>query len=250
MTACRPRRRRLRPASPGAIRPAAAVPRHSWAPRDPRAAGSRRSLGRRGPESTLARRRGAAVPRSAWQEAAGREGREREQAEARSHVARRGGVGRGMRRRDAQSRCPGLVVHQHDPDRDARLFEPVAAAIEQHAVGVEVVLPASPPSPPPARPATSAAKNPLAELLLDEVSATSGVECQVGITEQFDHPLERDEEPAQRSGSFTALSSQNDSLRSCTRMDAARVRVDPYRRSRRRCRRYRSVHAWAGGGVV
>ncbi|MEU7786554.1 DNA polymerase Y family protein [Amycolatopsis sp. NPDC049159] len=100
-----------------------------------------------------------------------------------SASARAGGVGRGMRRRDAQSRCPGLVVHQHDPDRDARLFESVAAAVESQAVGVEVVRPGL-----VAVPVTGAAgyfggEAALAELLIDEVAARAGVECQVGIAD-------------------------------------------------------------------
>ncbi|WP_439382882.1 DNA polymerase Y family protein [Amycolatopsis lexingtonensis] len=100
-----------------------------------------------------------------------------------SAAARGSGVGRGMRRRDAQSRCPGLVVHQHDPDRDARLFEPVAAAVESQAVGVEVVRPGL-----VAVPVTGAAgyfggEAALAELLIDEVAARAGVECQVGIAD-------------------------------------------------------------------
>jgi protein ImuB len=100
-----------------------------------------------------------------------------------SAAARRDGVGRGMRRRDAQARCPDLVVHPHDPERDARLFEPVAAAVERQAVGVEVVRPGI-----VAVPVTGAAgyfggEEALAELLLDEVSAGAGVECQVGIAD-------------------------------------------------------------------
>ncbi|WP_329056069.1 DNA polymerase Y family protein [Amycolatopsis sp. NBC_01488] len=100
-----------------------------------------------------------------------------------SAEARRNGVGRGMRRRDAQSRCPELVVHQHDPDRDARLFEPVAAAVEAQAVGVEVVRPGI-----VAVPVTGAAgyfggEEALGELLVNEVEAQAGVECQVGIAD-------------------------------------------------------------------
>src|SRR5690606_29348521 len=39
--------------------------------------------------------------------------------------ARAAGVRRHMRRREAQSRAPSLVVLDHDPDRDARAFEAV-----------------------------------------------------------------------------------------------------------------------------
>ncbi|WP_434219658.1 hypothetical protein [Amycolatopsis nalaikhensis] len=100
-----------------------------------------------------------------------------------SAAARRDGVGRGMRRRDAQSRCPSLVVHQHDPDRDARLFEPVAAAVEAHAVGVEVVRPGIVAVPTAGASSYFGGEEPLAELLMDEVSAKAGVECQIGIAD-------------------------------------------------------------------
>ncbi|WP_328442767.1 DNA polymerase Y family protein [Amycolatopsis sp. NBC_00438] len=100
-----------------------------------------------------------------------------------SATARRSGVGRGMRRRDAQSRCPELVVHQHDPDRDARVFEPVAAAVEQHAVGVEVVRPGIVAVPVGGAAGYFGGEEALAERLLDEVSANAGVECQVGIAD-------------------------------------------------------------------
>src|SRR5688572_3172271 len=58
-----------------------------------------------------------------------------------SEAARREGVRRGLRRREAQSRCPRLVVVEDDPGRDARAFEPVVAAVEEVAVGVEVLRP-------------------------------------------------------------------------------------------------------------
>ncbi|MFE3170048.1 hypothetical protein ACFXPA_25500 [Amycolatopsis sp. NPDC059090] len=47
--------------------------------------------------------------------------------------ARSAGVRRGMRRREAQSRCPELTVFGHDPDRDGRRFESVASAVESVA---------------------------------------------------------------------------------------------------------------------
>ncbi|MFI5587348.1 DNA polymerase Y family protein [Amycolatopsis sp. NPDC051758] len=100
-----------------------------------------------------------------------------------SAAARGSGVGRGMRRRDAQSRCAGLVVHQHDPDRDARLFEPVAAAVEAQAVGVEVVRPGIVAVPVDGAAGYFGGEEALAELLLDEVGARAGVECQVGIAD-------------------------------------------------------------------
>lgn len=58
-----------------------------------------------------------------------------------SQAARAQGVRRGMRRRDAQSRCPGLVLHDHHPDADARAFEVVLAAIEELSPGVAPLRP-------------------------------------------------------------------------------------------------------------
>ncbi|WP_280297692.1 DNA polymerase Y family protein [Nocardia neocaledoniensis] len=58
-----------------------------------------------------------------------------------SALARVEGVREGATRREAQSRCPELVVAQDDPDRDARLFEPVVAAVDATVPGVEVLRP-------------------------------------------------------------------------------------------------------------
>lgn len=58
-----------------------------------------------------------------------------------SQAARSEGVRRGMRRRDAQSRCPDLVLHDHHPDADARAFEAVLTAIEQLSPGVAPLRP-------------------------------------------------------------------------------------------------------------
>ncbi len=58
-----------------------------------------------------------------------------------STAGRAEGVRPGHRRREAQARCPELVVIGHDPDRDAREFEPVVAAVEALAPGVAVVEP-------------------------------------------------------------------------------------------------------------
>src|SRR5437763_10547699 len=58
-----------------------------------------------------------------------------------SAAARRGGVQRGLRRRQAEARCPGLQLVAHDPDGEARAFEPVVAAIEAFCPRVEIVRP-------------------------------------------------------------------------------------------------------------
>ncbi|MDH2415488.1 DNA polymerase Y family protein [Nocardioides sp. CER19] len=62
-------------------------------------------------------------------------------AEAVNAAAREFGVRRGMRRRDAQSRCPELAVLDADPDRDAHAFEEVLAALEELRPGVAPLRP-------------------------------------------------------------------------------------------------------------
>lgn len=56
-------------------------------------------------------------------------------------AARAEGVRRGMRRRDAQSRCPELVLLDADPDRDARTFETVLGVVEALRPGVAPLRP-------------------------------------------------------------------------------------------------------------
>jgi protein ImuB len=58
-----------------------------------------------------------------------------------SSVARGAGVRRGMRRREAQSRCPDLVVLARDETAEARCFEPVIVAVESMIPAVEVMRP-------------------------------------------------------------------------------------------------------------
>jgi len=58
-----------------------------------------------------------------------------------SPAARDEGVRPGLRRREAQTRCPGLELLVHDPARDARAFEPVLVAVEALTPWVEVLRP-------------------------------------------------------------------------------------------------------------
>ncbi|WP_249998207.1 DNA polymerase Y family protein [Actinoplanes sp. M2I2] len=100
-----------------------------------------------------------------------------------SETARQEGVRRGLRRREAQSRCPRLTVVEHDPGRDARAFEPVVGAVEEVAVGVEVIRPGA---------LAFAARGPsryfggeeaAAERIVEQVAQACEVESQVGIAE-------------------------------------------------------------------
>ncbi|MGP6203392.1 DNA polymerase Y family protein [Microbacterium sp. F2] len=58
-----------------------------------------------------------------------------------SAAARRDGVRRGLRRRDAQARCPAIAIVPSDPIRDHRAFSPVVAQLEERAPGVQVIRP-------------------------------------------------------------------------------------------------------------
>jgi protein ImuB len=100
-----------------------------------------------------------------------------------SPAARAEGVRRGLRKREAQARCPHLVVVEQDPGRDARAFEPVVAAVEELAPGVEVIRPGA---------AALAARGPstyyggdeaAAEKLVEHAALRCGVEMQAGIAD-------------------------------------------------------------------
>ena len=54
----------------------------------------------------------------------------RDLVRAASEDARANGVTRGMRRREAEARCPGVAVVDADPALEARTFELVARAVE------------------------------------------------------------------------------------------------------------------------
>ncbi len=100
-----------------------------------------------------------------------------------SPQARVDGVRRGQRQRDAQAHCPDLVVVPHDPVRDVRMFEPVVAAVDDLAPGVEVLQ---------AGTCALAARGPVgyfggeeaaAELMVDRIAETCDVEAQIGIAD-------------------------------------------------------------------
>jgi len=47
----------------------------------------------------------------------------------------------GLRRREAQARCPDIAVLQHDPSRDARYFEPLVQALDRFTPRIEILEP-------------------------------------------------------------------------------------------------------------
>ncbi len=100
-----------------------------------------------------------------------------------SPAARADGVRRGLRQREAQGRCPHIRVVTHDPGRDARAFEPLVAAVEASAPGVEILRPGL---------CAVAARGPAryfggeivaAERIVEHLAVTCEVEAQIGIAD-------------------------------------------------------------------
>jgi protein ImuB len=60
-----------------------------------------------------------------------------------SATARAQGVQRGQRRREAQGRCPSVIIAERDEAREARLFESVIAACEAITPRIEITRPGS-----------------------------------------------------------------------------------------------------------
>jgi protein ImuB len=100
-----------------------------------------------------------------------------------SATARLHGVRHGQRRREAQGHCPELAVLADDPDRDARAFEPVVAAVEGLAPGVEVVRPGLVAVPARGPTRYFGSEPAVAERIVDVVDAQAGVQCQIGIAD-------------------------------------------------------------------
>jgi protein ImuB len=79
--------------------------------------------------------------------------------------------------------CPDWPVRADDPDRDARAFEPVVAAVESLVFGVEVVCPGlvAVPARGPSR--YFGGEPRVAERIVEVVAARAGVQCQIGIAD-------------------------------------------------------------------
>lgn len=100
-----------------------------------------------------------------------------------SAVARAAGVRRGMRRRHAQESCPELVLLSADPGRDARGFEPVAAAAETVVSGIEIARPGLLLIPSRGAERYHGSEHALAAELVGQIAAIAGYEAQVGIAD-------------------------------------------------------------------
>ncbi|MFB4314275.1 DNA polymerase Y family protein [Actinomadura sp. 21ATH] len=99
-----------------------------------------------------------------------------------SAAARAAGVRRGQRIRDAQRRCPELVVRERDRDAEGRLFESVAEAVAELTPKVEVVRPGL-----CAVPARGAARfyggEESLRLLVQDAVVEAGFDCGAGIAD-------------------------------------------------------------------
>jgi protein ImuB len=100
-----------------------------------------------------------------------------------SPAARADGVTEGLRRREAQGRCPELVVVADDPARDARAFEPVLVAVEQVVAGVMAITPGvcAFAARGPAR--YFGGEQPAAERVVEQIAQECGVEAQAGVAD-------------------------------------------------------------------
>jgi protein ImuB len=101
-----------------------------------------------------------------------------------SAAARAVGVRRGLRRREAQARCPQLHVVTADPARDARHFEAVTAAVDDVVPRAEVMRPGLLVLSVRGAARYFGSEQAAAERLVDAVAA-AGAECQVGIADQL-----------------------------------------------------------------
>ncbi|MBO4140537.1 DNA polymerase Y family protein [Micromonospora tulbaghiae] len=100
-----------------------------------------------------------------------------------SERARAEGIRRGLRRREAQGRCPHLTVVDHDPGRDVRAFEPVVAAVEEVVAGVEVIRPGACATPARGPSRYLGGEEAAAERIVEHVAQSCAVESQVGIAD-------------------------------------------------------------------
>jgi protein ImuB len=101
-----------------------------------------------------------------------------------SAAARAVGVRRGLRRREAQARCPQMHVVTADPARDARHFEAVTAAVDEVVPRAEVLRPGLLVVSVRGAARYFGSEQAAAERLVDAVAA-AGAECQTGIADRL-----------------------------------------------------------------
>lgn len=103
---------------------------------------------------------------------------------AANRSAREGGVGRGVRRRAAESMLPNAQVIEHDPVGDARRFEPVVQLIEEMVPRVQIVEPGLVFVPIEGATGYYGGEHALIELLGKEIDKAFGVGARFGVANQ------------------------------------------------------------------
>jgi len=100
---------------------------------------------------------------------------------ATSAVARALGVDIGVRRREAQRHCPEAELVERDPEREARVFEPVVAALDAVTPRIEIVRPGTCLFPARGPSRYFGGDEPLAERLIATVKGEMVVPTAVGV---------------------------------------------------------------------
>lgn len=100
---------------------------------------------------------------------------------AASRAARSAGVRSGMRQREAQSRCPEIILLEHRPERDARAFEPVLGALEELRPGVAPIRPGLCAFRAPGR--YYGSESAAAALIAERVVALGVWDCRIGVAD-------------------------------------------------------------------
>ncbi len=101
-----------------------------------------------------------------------------------SAAARHAGVRRDMRVRQAQAVCPGLVVLDEDLDRDGRMFESIAAGLDDVASSIEVLRPGLVVVDAGAAGRFHGSEDRAVEMLID-AAARRGIDAQVGVADEI-----------------------------------------------------------------
>lgn len=103
-------------------------------------------------------------------------------------TARKSGVRRGMRVRQARAVCPELTVLDDAPDRDSRMFESIAGGLDDVASSVEVLRPGLVVVDARAAGRYHGSEDRAAELLIDAASRR-GVDCLAGVADEINTAL-------------------------------------------------------------
>ena len=101
-----------------------------------------------------------------------------------SQAARRAGVRRGMRVRNAQALAPELTVVEDNPDRDGRMFASLAGGLDDVAASVEVLRPGLIVADLQAAARFHGSEDTALEMMLD-AAQRSGIEAFVGAADEL-----------------------------------------------------------------